>query len=260
MRLRASICAADCRLTRTAGLIYRQFKPVYWSPSSRTALAEAELEYDENHKSLAAFVRFPVTVSETLRNGALDGVTEPLHIAMWTTTPWTLPANKAVAVHNDMEYSVVQDPQNNNELVVVAASRVAHYQDMLGHEVIPLSNICLRGSDLAGHLQYENPFQKANSLQPVLHADFVTDSSGTGLVHMAPGHGMDDYHVCSALGIPAFAPIDDSGAFTKEAFPDHPEILQGRLVSDLKKTGSTAVLNYLTTQNMLRARDRKSVV
>ncbi|KAF2752186.1 isoleucyl-tRNA synthetase-like protein [Sporormia fimetaria CBS 119925] len=235
------------------GLIYRQFKPVYWSPSSRTALAEAELEYDENHKSLAAFIRFPVTVSDELRSGALAGITEPLSIVIWTTTPWTLPANKAVAVHNDMEYALVRDAQNGDELVLVAASRVAHYQEMLGHDVSTLpKSLC--GSDLAGHLCYENPFQKANEPQPVLHADFVSDASGTGLVHMAPGHGMDDYNVCSAMGIPAFAPVDDAGAFTKEAFPEQPELLEGLPVSDVKRTGSRAILGYLEGQNMLRAK------
>ncbi|KAJ4358396.1 isoleucine-tRNA ligase [Didymosphaeria variabile] len=236
-----------------AGLIYRQFKPVYWSPSSRTALAEAELEYDENHKSLAAFVRFPVHVTKELQEGALSGITDPVSVVIWTTTPWTLPANRAIAVHNDMLYSVVQDPENNNEKVIIATSRVEEYQKMLGRSLeVVLAE--LRGSDLGGQLSYENPFQKANGLQPVLHADFVTDSSGTGLVHVAPGHGMEDYHACSALGIEAFAPVDDAGAFTKEAFPEQPELLEGLAVSNIKKTGSNAVLNYLDKQGLLRAK------
>ncbi|KAF2476625.1 isoleucyl-tRNA synthetase-like protein [Lindgomyces ingoldianus] len=242
------------------GLIYRQFKPVYWSPSSRTALAEAELEYDENHKSLAAFVRFPVTVSDVLRKGVLSGVNEPLNIVIWTTTPWTLPANKAIAVHKDIVYSVVQDSENDGELTIVAASRLASYQDILKRELIVVQT-GLSGSVLAGNLQYENPFQKANGLQPVIHADFVTDLSGTGLVHIAPGHGMDDYHACSALGIPAFAPVDDTGAFTKEAFPSHPEVLEGKLVQaptlkgqpGFEDSATMAIVEYLTEHNLLRA-------
>lgn len=226
---------------------------MYWSPSSRTALAEAELEYDENHKSLAAFVRFPVTLSQELKNGALSSVAEPLSIIVWTTTPWTLPANRAVAVHNDMEYSIVQDPENGNELVLVASSRVAHYQEMLGHEVTALPQK-LRGSELAAQLHYENPFQRSNGPQPILHADFVSDSSGTGLVHMAPGHGMDDYHVCANINIPAFAPVDDAGRFTEEAFPEHPELLKGLPVADANKTGTRAVIDYLKGKNMLRAK------
>ena len=235
------------------GLIYRQFKPVYWSPSSQTALAEAELEYDENHKSLAAFVRFPVHVSTQLEGGALKSIAGPVSVVIWTTTPWTLPANRAIAVHNDMEYSVVEDPEKNGERVIVATSRVDEYQKTLGRHVNTVLR-GLRGSDLAGQLCYENPFQKQNGLQPILHADFVTDSSGTGLVHMAPGHGMDDYHACAALGIKAFAPVDDAGIFTKDAFPEQPSVLEGLAVSDLKKTGSNAVLNYLEKHDLLRAK------
>lgn len=236
------------------GLVYRQFKPVYWSPSSRTALAEAELEYDEGHKSLAAFVRFPTKVSEDLKKKLeAGGVTEDVSVVIWTTTPWTLPANKAIAVHKEMEYCVVGDPEKEGELTLVAATRVAEYEKVLERKleiVVPR----LRGSDLAGNLQYENPFQKTNGMQPVIHADFVTDSSGTGLVHFAPGHGMDDYHVCQAMGIPAFAPIDDAGAFTKDAFPEQPELLEGLPVSDEKRTGTRAVCDYLEKQGLLRAK------
>ncbi|ORY10684.1 tRNA synthetases class I-domain-containing protein [Clohesyomyces aquaticus] len=242
------------------GLIYRQNKPVYWSPSSRTALAEAELEYDENHLSQTAFVRFPVAVSDQLKNGALSGVSEPLNIIIWTTTPWTLPANKAVAVHNDLQYVVVRDPGMDGELTILGASRLDYYKDVLGRELeVVLEG--LRGFDLAGHLQYSNPFQKANGPQPVIHAAFVSDASGTGLVHLAPGHGMDDYHVCSALGIPAFAPVDDAGALTEEAFPERPDLLQGLPVQTPDsegqvgrlESGTETIVDYLLEQNLLRA-------
>ncbi|USP82549.1 uncharacterized protein yc1106_09823 [Curvularia clavata] len=234
------------------GLIYRQFKPVYWSPSSRTALAEAELEYDEAHKSLAAFVRYPVRLSEALRYGALKGV-EEVSVVIWTTTPWTLPANKAIAVHRDMRYCVVKDAGNNDELILIAASRVAEYEKVLERKLeVVVSE--LRGSDIADQVQYKNPFQKADGLQPIIHADFVTDSSGTGLVHLAPGHGMDDYNVCMSLNIPAFAPVDDAGTFTKDAFPEQPDLLEGLPVTDIKKSGSNAVCNYLQKLGMLRAK------
>ncbi|KAI1526339.1 IleS Isoleucyl-tRNA synthetase [Pyrenophora tritici-repentis] len=234
------------------GLVYRMFKPVYWSPSSRTALAEAELEYDEGFKSLAAFVRYPVRVEEGLRV-KLGGVEGDISVIIWTTTPWTLPANKAIAVHRDMQYCLVKDAEKGNELILIAASRVAEYEKILEQKleiVVP----DVRGSDLVDQVQYENPFQKANGLQPIIHADFVTDSSGTGLVHLAPGHGMDDYNVCMSLNVPAFAPIDDAGAFTKDAFPEHPELLEGLPVADIKKTGSNAVCKYLEQLDMLRAK------
>ncbi|KAH9868273.1 hypothetical protein J1614_007345 [Plenodomus biglobosus] len=234
------------------GLIYRQFKPVYWSPSSRTALAEAELEYDEGHKSMAAYVRYPVHVNQGIKGlEALGG--KEVNLVIWTTTPWTLPANKAIAVHADMIYTVVRDAGEGGEMSILANSRIAEYEKVLGRELVRMSPD-IPGSVLAGNLHYENPFQKANGLQPIIHADFVTDSSGTGLVHIAPGHGMDDYQACNALNIPAFAPVDDAGAFTKEAFPEQPDILEGLLVADTKKSGSNAVCNYLEKQDLLRGK------
>ncbi|KAF2692040.1 isoleucyl-tRNA synthetase-like protein [Lentithecium fluviatile CBS 122367] len=233
------------------GLIYRQYKPVYWSPSSRTALAEAELEYDENHKSLAAYVRFPVQIPDWMKNDVFKTVEGPINAVIWTTTPWTLPANKAIAVGWDIEYCVVRYDVDGPENTILAASRVEEFQKVLDRPVeIVLSGI--RGRNL--HFSYENPFQKANGLQTAIQADFVTDSSGTGLVHVAPGHGMDDYHVCNAQGIEAFAPVDDGGAFTKDAFPEQPGLLEGLLVSDIKRTGSSAVLNYLEQHGLLRGK------
>ncbi|PVI03358.1 isoleucyl-tRNA synthetase-like protein [Periconia macrospinosa] len=235
------------------GLIYRQYKPVYWSPSSRTALAEAELEYDENFKSLAAYVKYPVQMAEELRSGPLNEIQGPLNVVIWTTTPWTLPANRAIAVHRDMGYSVIRYDMDGPEYAIIADSRVEEFQKTSNRPVeVVLSGFC--GSYLADRLWYENPFQRGNGLQKVIHADFVTDSSGTGLVHMAPGHGMDDYHVCSALGIEAFAPVDDAGMFTKDAFPDHPELLEGLPVTDIKKSGSTAVLKYLESLGFVLAK------
>lgn len=235
------------------GLIYRQNKPVHWSPSSRTALAEAELEYDENHKSLAAFVRFPVQQARALKHDKLQALEEDLGMVVWTTTPWTLPANSAIAVHNNMEYCVVRDTNGNGDLTLVATSRVVEYEKVLERSLdVVVSG--LRGTDLAGNFTYENPFQKARGVQQIIHADFVSDSSGTGLVHMAAGHGMDDYNVCHALGLPAFAPLDDTGAFTKEAFPERPELLTGLLVADEQKSGSNAVCDYLEQQGLLRKR------
>ncbi|RMZ72892.1 isoleucyl-trna synthetase [Pyrenophora seminiperda CCB06] len=243
------------------GLIYRQYKPVYWSPSSRTALAEAELEYDEGFRSEAAWVRFPVEVvgeeGGLLRKRVGEGMMGELGVLVWTTTPWTLPANRGIAVHKGMRYCVVKDAGKGKggigEMTLIAASRVPEYEKMLQRKLETVVSD-IYGADLVGQIQYQNPFQKQDGFQPLLHADFVTDTSGSGLVHLAPGHGMDDYNVCmsSLPNVSAFAPVDDAGAFTAAAFPQNPSLLQGLPVADTNKTGSKAVCAYLDTLDMLR--------
>ncbi|QUC18550.1 uncharacterized protein UV8b_02791 [Ustilaginoidea virens] len=201
------------------GLIYRKRKPVYWSTSSRTALAEAELEYRHDHTSHSAYVRFPI-LADGKPVSELRGFDGPIFAAVWTTTPWTLPANKAIAVHGDLTYSLLQI---DNYGLLVASSRVDAMRGVLPEFRVVADSI--RGSDLAG-LHYRNKLRGASSsAQPVVHADFVSAESGTGLVHMAPGHGQDDYEVCARLGIEAFAPITDDGYFTEDAYPDQPQLL-----------------------------------
>ncbi|KAF2089144.1 isoleucyl-tRNA synthetase [Saccharata proteae CBS 121410] len=193
------------------GLVYRQYKPVYWSPSSATALAEAELEYRDDHKSTSVYVGFPVReVSEIL--AALPGVDKNnLSAVIFTTTPWTLPANKAIAVHTDMDYCVVRG--DSGDQLLIAESRLEALRTLFGRELHVVTK-SISGSLLVGS-KYSNPLHGEDALaQPIVHADFVSDATGSGLVHMAPGHGMDDYNVCRNLGIPAFAPVDDEGCFT----------------------------------------------
>ncbi|KAI0881268.1 isoleucyl-tRNA synthetase [Annulohypoxylon maeteangense] len=207
------------------GLIYRRFKPVYWSPSSKTALAEAELEYRDDHVSNSAWVRFQITDDwrtlpqfhdiQALVEGNLYAVT-------WTTTPWTLPANRAIAIHEDLEYCIVLSGVN---ALLVAKSRVDTFTSKIGAKDHVEVLGTLPGTKLAG-LKYFNRLRgKTGPPQPIIHANFVSADSGSGLVHLAPGHGFDDYEVCRSLGIPVVAPIDDHGRFTEDAFPDLPEAL-----------------------------------
>ncbi|KAF4504339.1 hypothetical protein G6O67_008500 [Ophiocordyceps sinensis] len=219
------------------GLIYRKHKPVYWSTSSRTALAEAELEYRDDHLSHAAFVRFPI-VSHCGSVPGLAGFNRRLYAAIWTTTPWTLPANKAIAVHHNMLYSVLRIDDYG---LIVASSRVEALRDHLPPFEVAVESI--PGTDLTG-LQYRNKLRGRDAhAQPVVHADFVSADSGTGLVHMAPGHGQEDYEACSGLGIEAFAPINDEGYFTKEAYPDQPELLTS--APSILQGGGQAVLDLV---------------
>ncbi|EFY86671.1 putative isoleucine--tRNA ligase [Metarhizium acridum CQMa 102] len=219
------------------GLIYRKHKPVYWSVSSRTALAEAELEYREDHVSHAAYVRLPI-VSDLSSIPALAGFDGPIYAAIWTTTPWTLPANKAIAVHDKLLYSLLRVGDYG---LLVGSSRVDAMRELLPPFEVVDDSIC--GSEIAG-LRYRNALRgKLAAEQPIVHADFVSADSGTGLVHMAPGHGQDDYEACARLGIEAFAPITDEGFFTQEAYPDRPQLLTG--ARSILEGGGKAVLELI---------------
>lgn len=226
------------------GLVYRRFKPVYWSPSSGTALAEAELEYKDDHTSTAAYVRFPVAdaAGGALREllgadfrGRLDAV-------VWTTTPWTLPANKAIAVHDDLEYVIVK---YGEDALIVGKECLAQVSKACldrSAEDDPQTITSCQGSELR-RFTYRNPLNGDNaSPQPIIHADFVSADSGSGLVHLAPGHGHDDYEVCKSLGLEVSAPVDDRGHFTAEAYPEDPPRLQGLFAQG---KGNAVVLELL---------------
>lgn len=221
------------------GLIFRRYKPVYWSPSSKSALAEAELEYNDKHESRAAFVKFQVVgTPKALQQRKVNS--ENLHAVIWTTTPWTLPANKAIGFHRDMEYCIIQ---TGEEQLIVAKARLDHIKAKCSPEAnLNIIIDSIPGSELEG-MTYRNTLRGTNSsVQPLLFADFVTADAGTGLVHLAPGFGMEDYELCTRHGIPAFAPVDDSGCFTDEALPESPETLLGKPVLG---EGNTAVLELL---------------
>lgn len=224
------------------GLVYRRFKPVYWSPASRTALAEAELEYREDHLSTAAFIKYPLhDCSETLKR-KLNLNIERLSAVIWTTTPWTLPANRAIAFHEDIEYEVVHSAAHGN--ILLAASRVDELRRHCNEDLETL--ISIRGRELTG-VTYRSPvFDSQTSPRPLLHGNFVTEGSGSGLVHMAPGHGMEDYELCLKHGILAFAPVDDKGCFI-----DDIEWLSGQ---EVLTTGNESVLERLSDHHCLVAR------
>ena len=185
------------------GYIYKGLKPIYWSPSSESALAEAEIEYHD-HTSPSIYVTFDL-VSE---NGAVEKGTK---FVIWTTTPWTLPANLGIAVHPDFEYQVVK---YNGESYLVAKERVAFLAEKFGWENYETGEV-LVGKDLE-YLLCQHPFLDRTST--LILADYVTLDSGTGLVHTAPGHGVDDYLVGQLqykLGV--LSPVDNQGVLTEEA-------------------------------------------
>ena len=185
------------------GLIYKGLKPVYWSPSSESALAEAEIEYQDK-QSISVYVAFPaVSKNELLKDASY---------LIWTTTPWTLPANLAISVHPRFTYNVIEV---DGKKYVVADSLVytiakvlkwSQYQ-VIGH---------IKGQDLE-HESYQHPLYLRTS--PIIVGEHVTDTDGTGLVHTAPGHGEDDYRVGKQYQLDILCPVDDKGYMTSEAGP-----------------------------------------
>ncbi|MES1026277.1 isoleucine--tRNA ligase [Gloeocapsa sp. BRSZ] len=195
------------------GYIYRGLKPVHWSPSSKTALAEAELEYPEGHTSRSLYAAFPVTrLSETA--SALGEFLPHLSVAIWTTTPWTIPANLAVAVNPQLTYAVVQVANHEQpKYLIVAADLVERLSQILASDLAIKAKVS--GEDLE-HTTYRHPLYDRES-PVVIGGDYVTTESGTGLVHTAPGHGQDDYIVGQRYSLPILAPVDADGNFTAEA-------------------------------------------
>ncbi|MEI1373157.1 isoleucine--tRNA ligase [Nostoc sp. UHCC 0926] len=201
------------------GYIYRGLKPVHWSPSSKTALAEAELEYPEGHISRSIYAAFPVTSLASAVKPLLTEYLSDLGVAIWTTTPWTIPANLAVAVNANLNYAVVEvshpeaKAQSNFKYLIVAADLVERLSSTLGVELTLKATF--KGNDLE-HTTYRHPLYDRES-PIVVGGDYITTESGTGLVHTAPGHGQEDYIVGQRYGLPILAPVDDNGNFTEEA-------------------------------------------
>ncbi|MFN6484530.1 MULTISPECIES: isoleucine--tRNA ligase [unclassified Nostoc] len=221
------------------GYIYRGLKPVHWSPSSHTALAEAELEYPEGHVSRSIYAAFAITsLAETVKP-VLAEYQSDLGVAIWTTTPWTIPGNLAVAVNADLNYAVVEvEPhpptpsllagRGSEEVspltergteglrfryLIVAADLVERLSSTLGVKLTVKATF--KGNDLE-HTTYRHPLYDRES-PIVVGGDYITTESGTGLVHTAPGHGQEDYIVGQRYGLPILAPVDDNGNFTEEA-------------------------------------------
>lgn len=190
------------------GYIYRGLKPVHWSPSSQTALAEAELEYPEGHTSRSVYVAFPITSVST---PILTPFLPNLSVAIWTTTPWTLPGNLAVALNPELNYSVVETSESN--YLIVATDLVEKLADTFNRTLTIKATV--KGLELE-HTKYRHPlFDRESAI--LIGGDYVTTDSGTGLVHTAPGHGQEDYIVGQRYGLPILSPVDDKGNFTAEA-------------------------------------------
>ncbi|MEH7234845.1 isoleucine--tRNA ligase [Bacillus sp. JJ1562] len=184
------------------GYIYKGLKPVYWSPSSESALAEAEIEYQDK-RSPSIYVAFPIKDGK----GVLEGDEK---IIIWTTTPWTIPANLGISVHPDLEYSVVSV---DNSKYVVASALLEAVTKEIGWEDVSVVKT-FKGRELE-KVVATHPIYGRDSL--VMLGEHVTTDAGTGCVHTAPGHGEDDFIVGQKYGIGALCPVDEKGYMTDEA-------------------------------------------
>jgi len=216
------------------GYVHRRLKPVYWSPSSRTALAEAELEYPDDHVSQAAYVALPVAkLGAAMPQEALGA-----SVMVWTTTPWTLPANVALAYGEDLEYAVVEGAGRRYIVASDCVDDVASTTGMPLQVVASFSSAALEGTECL------HP-TRSNMWSPLIPAGHVTAAAGTGLVHTAPGHGVEDFQACSGRGLPMLCPVDADGRYTEEV---DDEQLQGLAV--LGK-GNEVVLEKLRSSDYL---------
>ena len=210
------------------GLIYKGLKPVHWSPSSESALAEAEIEY-KDVESHSIYVAFKVRDGK----GLLD---EDTYLIIWTTTPWTLPGNLAISVHPDFVYGLYET--NKGKFVFLK-----EFEDRLVEE-LGFENVKLLKEFKGIELEYvttKHPFYDRDSV--VICGEHVTNESGTGLVHTAPGFGAEDYVVCKAYKIEPYCPVDYRGFLTE----DTGERLKGLFYEDANKV----VLEILEENNAL---------
>ena len=193
------------------GSLYQGYKPVLWSTVEKTALADAEVEYLD-HTSNTIYVAFQVkkTTKDFLKDTS---------IIIWTTTPWTIPANKALAFNNNIEYSLLQISELENfkdKKIVVASNLIKTISNSCGIKDYKILN-SFKGSEFKGTI-CSHPFlkMKFDYDVPMLDAEFVNLEQGTGIVHCAPSHGPDDFNLCLKNNIPSLYTVDNSGLYTKE--------------------------------------------
>ncbi len=229
------------------GLIYKGLKPVYWSPSSESALAEAEIEY-KDITSKAIYFKFPFV-------GA-TGLYEDASVMIWTTTPWTLPCNLAVAAGPDVEYVLFNSNQGK---MVCAADLLEALTSKLG-----LTNVEVLdhkfGRDFLG-MKYKHPLY--DRVSPMINADYVTTTDGTGFVHIAPGYGEEDYLAGKEYGLDIMVAVDSKGYQTKEAGKYEGmfyEASEDAIIADLKECGSLLLLDPITHSYPHDWRTKKPVI
>lgn len=217
------------------GYIYKGKKAVYWCPHCETALAEAEIEYGEE-KSPAIFVKMPLVKDNGMLPEAAQG--KPAYIVIWTTTPWTMPANVAIALHPDFEYAWVEC---EGEILFMAKEMLEAVGKVCKKDLSNIIGTC-KGKDME-YGECRHPFETIDRKSLVVLADYVTLEAGTGCVHTAPGHGADDFETGVRYNLPIICPVDGSGKLTAEAGAD----FAGMFVFD----ANVPIIKYLAGLNRL---------
>lgn len=223
------------------GSVYKGKKPVHWCPSCVTALAEAEVEYNDK-ESPSIFVKFAVD-EEDVKKFFPDLKGNRLFIIIWTTTPWTLPANLAIAFHPDFNYVALK---HDDEVYIVAEDRIKALKEKTGIDGKVIAKRL--GKDIEG-MNALHPFLKKKS-KAVL-ADFVSLEEGTGIVHIAPGHGEDDYEIGLKYGLDIYAPVDKYGKF-KLPDSEWTSVLQGEFVFNANRK----IIEILKAKNLLISEEK----
>lgn len=222
------------------GMVYRSKKPVYWSIPCRTALAEAEVEY-QDHESPSIWVAFEAVEPEAF------GLPASTSIVIWTTTPWTIPANLAIALHPRHAYTWVK--HEGHHYLVAKELAESFIQDCGWDPAsVSIADASIPGANLEG-LKTRHPF--IDRFSPVVNAEYVTLDSGTGCVHTAPGHGLEDYQTGLNYGLEIYCPLDDNGCYMDDG--QIPAALIGKTVleSEGKNPANQAVLAILKEKGAL---------
>ena len=193
-------------------IFYRGKKPVHWCPQCETALAEAEVEYKEI-RSPSIYVEFPL--KDKMELGGVNLKPEDSYVLIWTTTPWTIPANLAISVHPDLDYVVVEI---GDDKVIMAKELVEQVMNEVDIEEFEIISDTFKGVELEG-IKCRHPFADRDSLLVI--GEHVTLEQGTGCVHTAPGHGHDDYVVGQENNLEVYAPMNNQGVFTEEEETGH---------------------------------------
>ena len=216
------------------GIVYRKLKPVHWSIANQTALAEAELEYYDKEDT-SIYVAFKSKQSSSLATLFNIEINTDISFMIWTTTPWTLPANLAIAVEEKFDYSLVDF---SGSYYVIAKELVDKVASMTNTKPHIISTI--KGKDLIGQ-HYEHPFCERDGV--CLGANFVNLEDGTGIVHLAPGHGTDDYLACLDHQIDIYCPVLADGTYDDTV----PEWIKGKSIWE----SNTIIINQLSSKNQL---------